>query len=476
MSMLDQVEEAVKWCKAEQAKLNVHIQLYVELLKSLTLQPRGASLDLDDAHKGSEDDVVPQEREEIELVERALKEALRIRSSTSSKGGPRCSRGPPRPNAEPADTAVVKPSEANQSSGTRRGKRAADTSSKSSSLAPRGTRKPGISSVSGARSKNATRLVAYKGTVGGGGSVATHRASSATVKGEKHTRVGCDPGDRGQAHAAAPSLESDGPPGRDGAPVEVARVLHAGDAGTRSTPAQNRIPSDLTAKWKSLRMKQNRLWDKAMVMQSQSVPERSAFMEKMGACFPRTWPRGSPDQTRALVGRLTRQGQDLSHCYRVQKLLAKHGSSSGTHPDGEELKCAPHVTLEKLESVAASLRQYAVQVKQEWEAWDRWRPEGGCLCPDELGGQQARAPLLPPIVTVTTETELLELETLRLRVVLLQQEVYLQQALSDSLSPQLPSLLGGPVPADCSVLRDVYSLLAEGGERFPALVLDTEPD
>ena len=50
------------------------------------------------------------------------------------------------------------------------------------------------------------------------------------------------------------------------------------------------------------------------------------------------------------------------------------------------------------------------------------------------------------------------------------------QALSDSLSPLLGSLLGGPGPADPSVLRDLYSLLAEGGERFPALVLDAEPD
>lgn len=134
------------------------------------------------------------------------------------------------------------------------------------------------------------------------------------------------------------------------------------------------------------------------------------------------------------------------------------------------------MTLESLERMAAGLRKDAVQVKHEWEAWDRWRPEGGCLCPDEQGGQQARAPLLPPTITVTAEAELVELERLRLRVVLLQQEVYLHQALSDSLSPQLPSLLCGPGPPDCRVLRDVYSLLAEGGELFPALVLDTEPD
>ena len=62
---------------------------------------------------GSEEDVPLPETEEIELVERALKEALRIRSGSASSNGPRCSRGPPRPSKEPGDTAAVKPSEAN---------------------------------------------------------------------------------------------------------------------------------------------------------------------------------------------------------------------------------------------------------------------------------------------------------------------------------------------------------------------------
>ncbi|CAL8310748.1 unnamed protein product [Arctogadus glacialis] len=462
MSLLSQVEEAVKWCKDEQAKLHVNIQLQHEIIKSLTPQTRAASLDLDDAHK--EDDVAPRETEEIELVERALREALRIRSgSAPSSRGPRCSRGPPPgpTTKEPGVPAAVKPGAANPPSGARRGRAAADTSSKSGSRAPREARRPGTSSsLSGARSKNVNPPAACEGPVAGG-SVGAGPA----VRRERRTRGG---GDRGRAPAAVSGRESEGPLGRAGPPVEAEP---ASTAGTGSTPAQNRIPTDLREKWKSLRLKQNRLWDRALVLQSQSVPERSAFMEKMRACFPRTWPRGSPDQTRALVGGLVRQGQDLSHRYKVQELLAKYGSSSGSQPDRAELQCAPRVTLERLGSEAESLRTRAAQVKQEWETWDGWRPAGGCLCPGERGGV-----LLPPVLTVATETELVELEALRLRVLLLQQEVHLQQALSDSLSPLLCSLLGGPGPADPSVLRDLYSLLAEGGERFPALVLDAEPD
>lgn len=48
------------------------------------------------------------------------------------------------------------------------------------------------------------------------------------------------------------------------------------------------------------------------------------------------------------------------------------------------------------------------------------------------------------------------------------------QALSDLLTPQLSSIISG-CPS-VSVLRDLYSMLGEGGLRFPAIVVDTDPD
>lgn len=83
---------------------------------------------------------------------------------------------------------------------------------------------------------------------------------------------------------------------------------------------------------------------------------------------------------------------------------------------------------------------------------------------------------LPLTITYTTEAELQELEKLRMRVALLQQEINLEQALLENLSPQLSSIAPGPGCPNPSVLRDMYSLLGEGGERFPATVLDSESD
>lgn len=51
---------------------------------------------------------------------------------------------------------------------------------------------------------------------------------------------------------------------------------------------------------------------------------------------------------------------------------------------------------------------------------------------------------------------------------------FVLQALSNILSPQLSSIVAGRGCPDISVLRDVYSLLGEGGQRYPAIVLDSE--
>lgn len=83
---------------------------------------------------------------------------------------------------------------------------------------------------------------------------------------------------------------------------------------------------------------------------------------------------------------------------------------------------------------------------------------------------------LPPTITYTSEAELRELEKLRMRVAMLQQEIYLEQTLLDALEPQISSVMPGPGCPNVSRLRDFYSLLGEGGQRFPAVVLDAEPD
>ncbi|XP_040917844.1 uncharacterized protein LOC121198068 isoform X2 [Toxotes jaculatrix] len=250
------------------------------------------------------------------------------------------------------------------------------------------------------------------------------------------------------------------------------------ESGAQSLLQHNGIPSEQTTKWKSLRSKQNRLWDKVIALQRKPVPGRSHFMERMRATFPKDWPRGSPDQTRALVDMLAHQGHDLSQHCQIKEFQAKQTPEAATEMGGKKNKYDAYLTFERSQKAAAELQYFADRVKQEWEAWDRWRPEGGCLCP--IGAncvlEDGMIAPLPLTITYTTEAELQELEKLRMQVALLQQEINLEQALLDTLSPHLSSMAPGPGCPNPSVLRDMYSLLGEGGQRFPATVLDSEPD
>ncbi|XP_034395862.1 tubulin epsilon and delta complex protein 2 isoform X2 [Cyclopterus lumpus] len=439
MSLLSLVAQAVESRKADQAQMDDRVQLYRELLHTLTSQPNTGSDEAQCANDAATDtDASPGEKEDMELLERALEKALRVRTGTgySKKAS---SRQSPR-QKEPGTTAVA-----------HKGMQATAASKGNRSTSNEHKRPDGVVHHQAARK--------------GSGSVDLGQLHTSTLHSKKkiirsNSSSGRDPG-----RAAATSALSN----------NAVPVSQTEEPGAHGLPPRNGKASEQTAKWRSLRSQQNRLWDKVAGLQREPVPGRSHFMERMRATFPRGWPRGSPDQTRFLVDRLTQQGHDLNQHCQTTELLAKQTQESTTELGGE---ANDDESCLRFPMTAARLQNVADQAKQEWEAWDRWRPEGGCLCPTRangVGGTGMIAPL-PPTVTYTTEAELRELETLRMRVSLLQQEIYLEQAILDSLSPRLSSMVPGPGCPDLSVLRDMYSLLGEGGERSPAIVLDSEPD
>ncbi|XP_019113573.2 tubulin epsilon and delta complex protein 2 isoform X2 [Larimichthys crocea] len=447
MSLLSVVEQAIKSCKAEQARIKDSIQLYREILHTVTPQPNTDCVESDSADDATaaDTDVSPGEKEDIELLEQALEKALWVRTGTGpSKKGSNKQCAPRKETKEGMQAFAA--SKGNQTT-TR-------STSKSASLARKEQKRPaGI--VHHQPARKSQQAVSASGCVDPG-QLHTSAFHSKNKTNRGNVLSGNDLG-----RAAAISMPSSN---------NTAPVSHTAESGAPCLPQQNGTASDQTAQWRSLRRKQNRLWDKVAASQRKPVPGRSHFMERIRATFPKDWPCGSPDQTRALVDRLTHQGYDLiQHC-QTQELVAKQTPETATEPGGK--------TLERWQMTAAELQNFAGQVKQEWEAWDRWRPEGGCLCPTRANSVWSNGMVapLPPTVTYTTEAELRELEKLRMRVALLQQKMHLEQALLDTLSPQLSSIVPGPGCPDVSVLRDVYSLLGEGGQRFPAIVLDSEPD
>ncbi|CAJ1075055.1 LOW QUALITY PROTEIN: uncharacterized protein LOC117832809 [Xyrichtys novacula] len=452
--LLSAVKQAIKSCKAEQAKINNTIQLYRGLLQTLTPQPKTKDADCAE-HAAADTDASSGEREDIELLERALEKALRVRTGTlPSKKDPDRIQVPTHLR-EPA-TSVVTCKDRKQTPAVSKVNPTSRLSAKSASLDRKELKKPVISSKA---SRQLQRGVSASGSQG------QLHSSPPRSKNKSDTLSGSKVG-----KAAAKSAPSSN---------NTVSVSHAGESVASGTPPQSGIASDQTVKWKSLRRKQNRLWDRVVAVQRKPVPGRSHYMERMRAMFPEDWPRSCPDQTRAKVDRLTHQGLDLAQQYQMNECLAQQvPAAAATELGGEKDKYDSRLTPEKLQRRAAELQVCAEQTKKEWEAWDRWRPEGGCLCPSGVSGVWGDGIIapLPLTVTYTSESELREVEKLRIRVALLEQEIHLEQALLDTISPQLLSTIPGPGCPNISMLRDMYSLLGEGGERFPSVVLDTEPD
>ncbi|KAK2833449.1 hypothetical protein Q5P01_017338 [Channa striata] len=493
MSLLSVVEQSIKLYKAEQAKINESIQLYREILQSLTTQSETGSESPDCADNAAKDtNTSPVEKEEIKLLEEALEKALRVRTGLG------VSKKDPNRNKqhgfqkELGDTSASSKDVTPPSALPKRSQTTIKSTSKSTSL-DRKWNKPSGSSTLGSR-QSATynqcqpkttnyRNTIQKHTVSSAGAVQHQAAKKLQQADEASAPLDHFP----TLHSQHTTVRSTVLSGNDLGKLISVSTPSSNEtvdfspkhrSGAHSLLQTNGISSEQKAKWKSLRTKQNRLWDKMISLQRNPEPGRSHFMERMRAMFPEDLPCGSPDQIRLLVNRLIHQGHDLTQHCQTTELLAKHNPEVAAELDGKLSDYDSNLSLERLQMTAAEIQSFADQVKQEWEAWDRWRPDGGCLCPSGANcvwGDTMIASL-PLTINYRTEAELRDLEKLRMRVALLQQEIYLEQALLDTLFPQLFFILAGPERPKSSVLRDIYSLLGEGGESFPAIVVDSEPD
>lgn len=446
MACIIAVEGAIKSRKAEQAKLNDSIQLYKEILHSITFQPR-IPIELESADDPPAD-TSPVEKEELDLLEQALQKALRVRTglepsttkaNTVKQSGDQCVTATKK--SFRASKGHTKNKLTCESIG-RKQQRKHGTSIHPSGTKLADTYKHGETNVP-KKTSLSNKCVSTNGTV-----------TSKTLQ----TFPGHDTPDQHTSHS--------------GPRKQIVRSSQ--ESGADCLLQQNRILEGVS-KWTHLKSKEYRLWDKVMAVEMTSLSGRDQFMDRMRATFPMKWPCGSPEKTQALVHRLTHQEQNFTDNRQTKGLVDNQTSKEGTALGGVEnindsLKCKmPQMT-------AKDIHKLADQAKQEWKSWDRWRPEWGCLCPTGANAewQKGISASLPMTVTYTTETELTELEKLRMRVRLLQEELFLEETLLDTLSPYLTSVVHGRLYP--SLLRDLYSVLGEGGERFPAIVLDSEHD
>lgn len=293
MSLLFVVEQAIKSYKAEQAKINETIQRYREILQTLT-QPKMDSEEPECAAAAAADTRTSvAEMEDIELLERALEKALQVRTGSAT------SKKDPGRNKQPglrkeAGTATVTSKDVTQSSAASKGSQTTIRStSKSASLNRKQHKKPG-SSVPSARCSSGQSKTTNNRNI-----IQNHPVSSAWVVHHQAANKLQQTGSASGSFDHSSTLHCNNKTGRSNvqsvddldkaaaistlSSTDTMPFSHTDESGAHSLLQHSGIPSEQTAKWKSLHSKQNRLWDKVLTLQRKPVPGRSRFMERMRA-------------------------------------------------------------------------------------------------------------------------------------------------------------------------------------------------
>ncbi|KAM7386904.1 hypothetical protein PAMA_009499 [Pampus argenteus] len=340
MSLLTDVEKTIKSYKAEQGKINNRIHLYREILRTLTPQPKTASDESETVDDDAATNTSPGEKEDIELLERALEKALRVRTGAgpskkdadiNKQSVPGKEPGAPLTTSKAAfkgNKTTIRLTSKSASLDRKEHRKSGTTVTSTAGLRPSTSYNPGKCKTTIDRNLIQSRSVSSSGIVhcqAAGKSLQAVSASGSLDNGQLH--ISTLQSKNKTVRSSVLSGEDLGciPPSNNTVPVS-----HTDDTGAHRLPQQNGKPFEQAAKWKSLRIKQNRLWGKVIAVQRKPVPGRSHFMDRMSAMFPRDWPCGSPDVTRALVGRLTHQGHELAQHYQTKELLDKHTTEGGT--------------------------------------------------------------------------------------------------------------------------------------------------
>ncbi|XP_069037226.1 tubulin epsilon and delta complex protein 2 isoform X2 [Lepisosteus oculatus] len=454
---LREISRAIEQCKKEEERLQESICLCRRLLQPWRNVVQDDPKEVSAPVVKEDPDPVPEERQEMELVERMLERAWRVRSAALQKESGHLEK---RSQLAPGDITGQRARQGH--SGSEKELRDAK---KSSSAGPR---REGRGLAPSTQPSRVGRQV--KGAASGKMKQPTGQQGAPSTSQQPAPREG----QGAQLGRAAVSLEALGAhQGSREFPEKPKR-----QEGSSVRPGDKRaftLKEDgqslqLPAVWRQQRVKQCRLWKRVSTLSANPGPEKTQFMERLQSTFHPQVPSRSLADVQDEVSSLRGRCSDLAQCWRTEQ------RTDSTGPSRWEREYESLLMLEGLMETSSGLLQRTDQLREAVDAWERFLP--GDHCPVKmwrLWGQKGAGALSPPVLSYSSAKELRELEGLRLRVDILQQQIHLQKVMGEELTPWLQSALssGRPAPA---VLRGLYSLLGEGGQPFPTLVLDDEPD
>ncbi|XP_067237379.1 tubulin epsilon and delta complex protein 2 isoform X2 [Chanodichthys erythropterus] len=407
---LHAVEEAVKMCKAEESRLTENIRLCKEILSSMRTRVTEAS-ELETASAVStEDDIPPEEKQEIELLEQVLKKALKIRSSSEAHKELHSDSNQKIQKNKALINYTVKEE---------------DKRKPVKSFPPSETcKKPNHYRRAAGGYVSHRSVLVRKGPTGDKGRPTVPKSAPGKI---------CSTGSQQKMCVKATNAKQSSP--------SVSCQDGKFTTGNVLSNAQW-ISSPLLPVWRAQRTKQIRLWKKVLSQQSKPVPEKAQFTERLQGTFPSDWPSRCPADITADLDVLSQRCLDLTHSFNAEQSCSTDSDSGTSHErEYESLRM-----LEGLERMMAELLTCADQLKKDWERWDT--RSSGAFCPIRRRGEWGDPiSCLPPILSYNSEAELRELESQRLRVEQLQQAVHLQKSPTwFSHSPRSTKLSRAPPP------------------------------
>ncbi|XP_069590529.1 tubulin epsilon and delta complex protein 2 isoform X2 [Ranitomeya imitator] len=437
--LLSLLNQAFLKCKEEEKQLEEQLRQGRALLQNRFSSNRDADKPLkpdDVASEPQEIQPSPEDLQEVELLNKALEKALKVRET--SKTDPPSNKAP-----APSSCPVTKerPLKALTNVTQKASKSATYHLNPPYKTVPdrrRGPR-PGqrASSIKSAQLRPSEPPIPKKSN-GGGGKQPGMKASST------------------RACSALPKLVS--PPTTRSCP--------------ESLPPQK--PSTLKEKGSSLRlpaeyqrayMRRTRLWEKFFAIQDHLPASRPSFIQKLQTTFAPDAPKRS----------LFEIEEETVRWEREVRSWQQRADAAGNWQASGPARCQNRRSLLLLEALQEEVAKYQWElqnlqlVAEEYRHWaEKLSINTRCL---ESVGCPSGSIRSPPVLVYHHPSELCELSRSRLRVRELQQKIQLQKVFSEELLAEAQSW-SESAPTSCLPFRAIYTQLCEGGDTFPVLVQD----
>ncbi|KAM6407496.1 tubulin epsilon and delta complex protein 2 [Rhynochetos jubatus] len=219
----------------------------------------------------------------------------------------------------------------------------------------------------------------------------------------------------------------------------------------------------------------SRTWERCRLCQTSAdaADARNRFVERIQTTFCSPMPAFSPAEIE----------EELKVLQDVPSILSQYMEAEPADHTTLQREYESLLTLKALQTTVSQCLHKLQLLQAAMESQMRLCPDctgdGGSCFPACVppGGQMCdRAGVLAvPLLCYSSFQELKDLFALKLRVSMLHQEVALQKVMMAELLPVLESRLH-PEASAAQLYRAVYTQLCEGGKRFPVLVRDELTD